>query len=75
MITDTSEFYLGLMDHPGWEQGHTIWGKVLDMDLVEKIAEDSRWEEFVHPDFGTHMRMMKPVLKFQPRFELVDQEL
>lgn len=74
MITGTPEFYIAVMDHIDWGTAHTVWGKLLNWEPVNKILA-LPYKNFTHPEFGTVMRMMTDKVPFSPQFEAAQQEL
>lgn len=60
------DFYIAAMDHPGWGSAHTVWGRVENMEVVEKILKETPFYENKHPSYGTVMRMAKAPIGFKP---------
>merc|ERR1719440_536708 len=60
MIAGTSDFFISLGDHAGWEASMTVLGQV-EPHALEKVVMlilQLRHHDFKHPTFGTVMSML-----------------
>eukprot|EP01025_Chloroclados_australasicus_P033644 TRINITY_DN3435_c1_g1_i1.p2 TRINITY_DN3435_c1_g1~~TRINITY_DN3435_c1_g1_i1.p2 ORF type:complete len:198 (+),score=3.08 TRINITY_DN3435_c1_g1_i1:80-673(+) len=64
MITGTQEFYIATMQHEDWSSAHTVWGRVRNMEAVDKIIR-LPYSNYKHPQYGTVMRMLKHDVYFE----------
>ena len=67
-IPDGDAFLITTMDHDEWRGSFTVLGYV-PLDDAESWATirriiDMRWRLLVHPDYGTHMRMLEAEVPF-----------
>lgn len=72
MITGTREFFLNLMDHPGWGDAMTVWGQLIGEEDL-KIAEAITSLPFTATSGAggaTVMRLLDSKIVFVPRWEL-----
>ncbi|KXZ42740.1 hypothetical protein GPECTOR_121g441 [Gonium pectorale] len=68
MITNTKEFFVSAMGHPGWGSTMTVWGELADaasMAVVEALLA-LPYHDVKHPTYGTVMRMLDERVSFTP---------
>jgi hypothetical protein len=57
------DFYIALMDHEGWSEGHSVWAVVDDFSVVDQVVSQP-YTDHQHMQYGTHMRMMDNPVHF-----------
>eukprot|EP00892_Ulva_mutabilis_P000610 jgi/Ulvmu1/1054/UM105_0012.1 len=57
------DFYIALSDHADWSAGHTAWGFIEDLSVVEALVARP-FTTMVHATYGTEMRMMDERTQF-----------
>eukprot|EP00747_Dinoflagellata_sp_TGD_P031218 gnl/TRDRNA2_/TRDRNA2_135136_c0_seq2.p1 gnl/TRDRNA2_/TRDRNA2_135136_c0~~gnl/TRDRNA2_/TRDRNA2_135136_c0_seq2.p1 ORF type:complete len:298 (+),score=36.57 gnl/TRDRNA2_/TRDRNA2_135136_c0_seq2:87-980(+) len=67
LIGGTSDFFIALGPHPGWEQSMTVFGHVGDADMKTSVDPilTRPIHQFTHPQFGTVMAMLDTPLPMQ----------
>lgn len=63
-IPGTDDFFISLSDHEEWGSTHIVWGELEDWFAVDMIAAQ-RYQVKIHPEHGTHMRMMLEEMPFR----------
>lgn len=63
IIHPGKDFYVALMDHEDWSMGHTAWGEINDLSIVNRILQEP-FTDHQHMQYGTHMRMMNNPMHF-----------
>lgn len=51
------DFYIALMEHEAWSAGHTAWGFVEDLAVVDALVA-LPYTAMKHATYGTEMRML-----------------
>lgn len=65
LITGSSDVFVALADHPGWENSMTVFGEVSEADLrahIEQPILSLPRHTMIHPTFGTKMSMLNTPL-------------
>ena len=57
------DFYIALSEHSDWSSGHTVWGYVEDMAVVDELVA-LPYHIYIHETYGTVMRMMDTRTQF-----------
>lgn len=57
------DFYIALIEHGDWSAGHTVWGFVDDLTVVDTLVA-LPYTTMKHATYGTEMRMLDEPAKF-----------
>jgi cyclophilin family peptidyl-prolyl cis-trans isomerase len=67
MISGSSDFFISLGDHRGWEGSMTVFGQVEPQIILQRVMPilERPHHNFKHPTFGTVMSMLDTPLAFR----------
>lgn len=57
------DFYIALIEHEDWSAGHTVWGYVDDLAVVDALVA-LPYTTKKHATYGTEMRMLDEPARF-----------